>query len=123
MSIKTRKGMYYVVLIISTLTCVILSEVYRPWAYSVGLSDFGIATSGVSFFGAISAVFLTFILEQNRSCFYTLSLACIGCVAYEFLQPLLHTGTFDIKDIVGIFLGIVFSAILYKLISVYENKN
>jgi len=84
--------------------------VYRPWAYSHGLNDLGLADS-IGNLGVVVQVFLTAaVINPTRvQSFRLAAFLAVGYVVYEFLQPYLPKGVFDWKDVAGTVIGYIVS--------------
>lgn len=83
------------------------TRAYRPWAWNAGIHDFGLANSLPSLGGTV-AVMLLFAGLFTRSSGAALQLAVgggAGLLAYEFMQPFLHSGVFDWSDVIWTVLG------------------
>ncbi|MCK7459455.1 hypothetical protein [Idiomarina aminovorans] len=85
----------------------IMRTLYRPWVYSDGVNDYGVADSVGSFGGAFVIVFgLTPVLSRTPKKARGNSIAlAMSCVIYEVLQPHLGTGVFDWLDLIAAAIG------------------
>lgn len=106
------KNVFLYVAIISFFLCVFMGEIYRPWIYTNSIDDFGIAGSVVSFLGAVTAVFFLLYVHGDEHHYRDTFFTGIGCIVYEYLQPFLGLGYFDMNDIIGILLGISTSLLI-----------
>ncbi len=102
--------------VVSFLLCVATGEIYRPWAYLNSFNHLGLADSGTSYFGSMTAVFYANIINPSRIYLVNIASALIGCVIYECLQQMLGLGIFDIKDIFAILLGVVTATVIILFI-------
>jgi hypothetical protein len=107
------------VLCCASVTHVALDLVYRPWAWSVSVCDLHFANS---FTNMTSVVIISalMVLAEGRILFrdnygkWLIVIAPVaGMIAYEFMQPLLPFGRFDLWDIAWTFAGGI-SALLVK---------
>lgn len=91
-------------------------HVYRPYIYSNGNRDFGIADSIGNFGGIIVQIFFTFavINPEPAKSYWIAILLGIGYIFYEILQPYLPKGVFDWKDIWGTILGTFVALIILR---------
>jgi hypothetical protein len=76
-------------------------KVYRPWVYSNGIDDFGIADTIGNSLGTLTQIFLLLaIYHSNRAQSYIIvAFITVGYILYEIAQPWLPRGTFDLGDI------------------------
>jgi glycopeptide antibiotics resistance protein len=116
------KNVFFVGAIISLILCVLVGEVYRPWAFSNDIDDFGIASSGVSFMGTISVAFFLCYTDGHVRLRTMLSVM-LGCTIYEILQPFLGLGIYDTNDIIAVFLGVLVAAFILNIISRLYSEN
>jgi hypothetical protein len=81
--------------------------VYRPYAYRLGLEDFGLADTMGNSFGAVTQIFfiLAVVHSNWREGLRVIAFVVCGYIVYEFLQPVLPRGTFDVKDVVATIVG------------------
>ena len=83
--------------------------VYRPYKYRAGFDDFGIADTVGNSLGVITQIFLllAFMHSSRRQGLHVIAFVTCGYIVYEFLQPILPRGTFDMKDILAAIIGAV----------------
>jgi hypothetical protein len=89
-------------------------NVYRPYAYEHRLFDFGLADSIGNLGGIVVMIFLGLsALNSTRRQSYRLAVFySVGFVVYEFVQPFLPKGVFDLRDIYGTAVGFVISLLI-----------
>jgi hypothetical protein len=99
--------------------------VYRPFIYSNGINDYGIADSVGNFGGIIVQIFvmLAFFNSPRKKAFRVILFLVAGYIAYEIVQPFLPRGVFDWLDIYGTLIGGVIATIIYYFISKLIKKN
>ena len=104
------KKKYILGLIICFIHSYVVNNFYRPYIFKNGIYDFGIADIGnnISFIpGLFFLLYLLrkkFIFSKNKDIILHFSILCL----VEFLSYFIpHFGTFDLKDIVGLFIGAI----------------
>lgn len=83
----------------AVLLCLVIEFVYRPFIVANHINDYGIAASGVSFLGTIAAYTIIQFKQNQKHEFVGILATTFGACMYEFLQPLLKSGTFSWLDI------------------------
>ncbi len=118
-----------VVCLVTFLAAFALTELgrstYRPFAYRIGLSDFGIADTMGNSLGVIAQIFclLTLMHSNWRQGLRVIAFAVCGYIVYECLQPILPRGTFDLKDVVATVVGgVVATGILWLACRLAGNR-
>ena len=98
---------YVVVFVCAFVLTEVGRFVYRPYAYSAGLDDFGFADTMGNSLGVITQIFcLLAVMHSNwRQGLKVIAFAVCGYIAYEFLQLILPKGTFDLKDVIATAVG------------------
>jgi hypothetical protein len=98
-------------LVVAGVAVLVLTEYgkssYRPYAWAHNLRDLGLAEGLPSLGGTITAMLLLTGLLSRRENGAVPTALCIagGCLAYEFLQPVLRTGVFDWTDVLFVLMG------------------
>ncbi len=103
-------------------------RVYRPFVREHGIDDFGLADSIGNLGGIVVQIFLTLALVNatRKQSYLIATFLSAGYVVYEFVQPVLPRGVFDLKDIYGTGIGYCFSllilVILWRLLKDMDDK-
>jgi glycopeptide antibiotics resistance protein len=99
--------------------------VYRPYIYSNGIDDFGIADSMGNLGGIMVQIFLMLaVLNPPRKIAHHTFLFLVGgYILYEFMQLILPKGTFDWMDVYGTLVGGVIAYGVYHLVRLLIRKN
>ena len=92
-------------------------SIYRPFIYSNGINDLGIADSMGNLGGIVVQVYfsLAILNSQKNKAFNVIGFLVVGYILYEIVQPYLPKGVFDWKDIYGTIIG-GFLAAIYLLL-------
>ena len=92
-------------------------SVYRPYIYSNGINDFGIADTMGNLGGIVVQIFfsLAILNSQKEKAFNVIGFLVVGYILYEIVQPYLPKGVFDWKDIYGTIIG-GFVAVIFLLL-------
>ena len=100
-------------------------NVYRPYVYENGISDFGIADSMGNLGGIVVQVFfsLAILNSQGKKAFNVIGFLVAGYVLYEVAQVFLPKGVFDWKDIYGTLIGGFIAAVFLLLMRLAVNAN
>ena len=100
-------------------------NVYRPYVYENGISDFGIADSMGNLGGIVVQVFfsLAILNSQGKKAFNVIGFLVAGYVLYEVAQVFLPKGVFDWKDIYGTLIGGFISAVFLLVMRLAVNAN
>ena len=104
----SRLRVAYVVVFVCAFILTELGRfVYRPYAYRVGLDDFGLADTMGNSLGVVTQIFcLLAVMHSNwRQGLKVIAFAVCGYIAYECLQTILPKGTFDVKDVIATAVG------------------
>ena len=109
---------YFVVFLFSFLFTEIGRELYRPYIYSNGINDFGVADTIGNFFGTITQIYLMLFLiyPTYKNGLFFFPFFVVGYSIYEFWQLMLPDSYFDWKDIVVTIISGVIAYLIYKLI-------
>ena len=105
------------ILIVCLIYNFIVNSIYRPYIYSNKINDFGLADIGnnVTFIPGVFILFRLFgskyIFSKNKDIIF--HFCVLGFV--EILSAFIpHMGTFDPKDLFGLFLGALITYFLFK---------
>jgi hypothetical protein len=93
-------------------------ELYRPWVYSQGIDDWGVADTLGNSFGTLTAVFVIVgLVGKDASSDYRLiALIAGGLAVYELLQGPMG-GAIDPRDIVASLVTGVVCALIYRALN------
>jgi len=93
-------------------------ELYRPWVYSQGIHDWGIADTLGNSFGTLTAVFIIVgLVGKDASTDYRLiALIAGGLAIYELLQGPMG-GAIDPQDIVASLVAGVVCVFVYRALN------
>ncbi|PLX22246.1 MAG: hypothetical protein C0599_06970 [Salinivirgaceae bacterium] len=99
--------------------------VYRPYIYSNGINDFGLADSMGNLGGIMVQIFLMLaVLNPPRKiAHHTFLFVIVGYILYEILQLILPKGIFDWKDVLGTIIGGIIAYSIYLLMRVLLRNN
>jgi glycopeptide antibiotics resistance protein len=99
--------------------------VYRPYIYSNGIDDFGIADSMGNLGGIIVQIFLMLaVLNPPRKiAHHTFIFVIVGYILYEILQLILPKGVFDWLDVYGTLIGGIIAYGIYQLALLFVKNN
>ena len=116
--IDTMRVIYFIIFVLSFILTEIGRYAYRPFIYRNAINDFGLADSMGNLGGIIAQIFfgLTLLNSNFKQGFSVIGFCTIGFIIYEFLQPILPKGFFDWKDVVGTFVGGLFSCLIFLLV-------
>lgn len=121
----TKRRLYYFLFFTSLMITLAGSEIYRPYIWSNGMHDYGLADSCTNISGVLTACFL-FIANMNYSDNKKDSEIIIGSIlgfiTYEFMQIFLPWGTFDWGDIIGTVIGGVLTMIIVKITAFHSER-
>ena len=100
-------------------------SVYRPYIYSNGINDFGIADSMGNLGGIVVQIFfsLAILNSQRNKAFNVIGFLVAGYILYEIVQPYLPKGVFDWKDIIGTIIGGFVSVLVLVLLRLIVRDN
>jgi hypothetical protein len=110
---------HYLIILICLLYGFVINNYYRPFIYTNKINDYGIADIGNNITFIPGTYLLMRLFRQNYICspkkdiiIHFIILSGVEIIS-EFIP---HIGTFDIKDIVGLFIGalILFLFVEYK---------
>ena len=98
--------------------------IYRPFIYQYGFFDFGIADSIGNLTGIIAQIYFTLaIFNSDRlKGIRIIVFSIAGFIVYEFVQPLMPKGVFDIKDIGGTVIGGICAAVIFLTLQKFRNS-
>jgi hypothetical protein len=101
----------------------LVRHVYRPWIRETGIEDFGVADSVMSLIGAALPTFAVAAIAGRDSETSTriATGVAVGAMSYEFLQPILGTGTFDWGDVAAGIIGAIAALLMVRLIWLKSN--
>jgi len=93
-------------------------EFYRPWVYSQGIADWGIADTLGNSFGTLTAVFVIVGLvgKNDASDYRLIALIAVGLAVYELLQGPMG-GAIDVWDIVASLVAGVVCVLIYRVLN------
>ncbi len=99
--------------------------IYRPFIYSNGIDDFGIADTMGNSLGTVTQIFFMMaILHSNRKQgFRVIGFITVGYMLYEVAQLYLPKGTFDWKDMLATAAAGVIALIPFILIQLFFKEN
>lgn len=100
------------VIVLTFILNPISSELYRPWIYKNNIHDFGLANSLTSYLGCITLIFIAIYIDKLQPTVKTIAAVTGGCVLYEFIQPFVKLGVFDMGDVFAVLLGTISAIIL-----------
>lgn len=95
----------------------LINTFYRPYIYANKINDFGFADVGNNIvFIPIAYLFLyairkKFIISKYLDIILHFGVLCIGEILSEFIP---NIGTFDFKDILGLFIGAILVFLFIK---------
>jgi len=117
-----RKVRAIILLVLVVLIHLMLDLIYRPMAYSLGLSDFGLKDSFTQITAVMGISLLMVVFEKEKittgkmgKAFLT-GVPVIAMLIYEFIQLLTSSLRFDIQDLVFTLVGGVFVWIIQSKI-------
>jgi hypothetical protein len=90
---------------------VALDLVYRPWAWRKQFADLSFADSFTNFTSVIGLSAVMVLVERRKmwtdpwQAWLVVVAPVVAMIAYEFLQPLLPWGTFQVSDLVWTAIG------------------
>jgi len=89
--------------------------VYRPYIYSHGIDDFGIADTMGNSLGVMTQIFFMIGVLNSRYIqgIRVIGFIIVGYIAYEFAQLYLPRGTFDWSDVTATAIGGFFALIIH----------
>ena len=90
-------------------------EIYRPYIYTNGINDFGIADTIGNFFGTITQIYfmLALLYPTYKNGLFFFPFFIVGYSIYEFWQLTLPGSHFDWKDIVATIISGVVAYFIY----------
>ncbi len=112
---------YYILAFIFILLTEVVGGNYRKVIYSNNIFDYGIADMYPNVGAVLVASFLFMGIAKYKVYKDELKiiLCCVGGFnLYEFFQMTRYIGTFDIKDIVGTFIGGILAFGIHKLVHI-----
>ena len=106
-TIDTRRIIYLLICVFSFLITELGRTVYRPFIYSSGINDFGIADSIGNSGGILVQIFfgLTIFNSSRTKGLRLIVFFTVGYNFYEIVQPYLPRGVFDWKDVYATLIG------------------
>jgi hypothetical protein len=90
---------------------VTLDLLYRPWAWKHKIFDLGLADSFTNFTSVIGLSAVMVLIERQKlwadpwQAWLVVAVPVVAMIAYEFLQPLLPWGTFQVSDLIYTLMG------------------
>jgi len=93
-------------------------EFYRPWVYSQGIEDWGVADTLGNSFGTLAAVFVIVGLvgKDTSDDYRMIALIAGGLAIYELLQGPMG-GAIDPRDIVASLVAGVVAGFIYRVLN------
>lgn len=124
-TIDTYRVIYFICFLISFGLTEIGRYIYRPYIYENHINDYGIADSMGNLGGVVVQIFfgLTIFNSTKTKGLRLILFFVLGYILYEFVQPFLPKGVFDIKDIYGTIIGGVIGLFLFLLIHKVVKRN
>lgn len=118
------RGAYVLVFLLSFVITELGREIYRPYIYTTGLNDFGIADTMGNHLGAVTLVFfiLAVMNATRQEALIVIATVTIGYVGYEFVQQFLPGSVVDPKDMVASIFGGALSLLLFLGIYQFASK-
>ena len=112
------RSAYVLVFLLSFVLTELGREIYRPYIYTHGLNDFGIADTMGNHLGAVTLVFfiLAVMNATRQEALIVIATVTIGYVGYEFVQQFLPGSVVDPKDMVASIVGGILSFLLFSAI-------
>jgi glycopeptide antibiotics resistance protein len=113
-----KRLVYFLIFVVAFALTEIGREVYRPYIYENGISDFGAADTVGNFFGTITQVyFMLFLLNPTyKNGLWFFLFFVIGYSIYEIAQLFMEGSYFDWKDILATILAGGIALLLYQQI-------
>jgi len=124
-TIDRLRLIYFIVAVLAFFATEAGRNIYRPYIYSNGIDDYGIADSIGNSGGIVVQIFfmLAVLNSPRKKVLHVIGFVTAGYILYEFLQPFLPKGVFDWKDIYGTVIGGVISfLIILPLRKIVKNK-
>jgi hypothetical protein len=100
-----------VVAVVTAAVHIALDLVYRPWARRTQVFDLSFANSFTNFTSVIGLSAVMVLAERGKpwadpwQAWLVVVAPVVAMMAYEFLQPLLPWGTFEVSDLVWTVIG------------------
>jgi VanZ family protein len=113
-----HRSAYILVFLLAFFLTELGRNLYRPFVYSKGLNDLGIADTIGNHLGAVTLVFFTLAVMNatRQEALIVISVVTFGYIGYEFVQQFLPGSTADSKDVVASIAGGILSLMLFLLI-------
>jgi len=123
--ISRLRVVYFVMFCAAFLLTEFGRYIYRPFIYSNGIDDFGIADTMGNSLGTVTQIFFMMaILHSNRKQgFRVIGFITVGYMLYEVAQLYLPKGTFDWKDMLATAAAGVIALIPFILIQLFFKEN
>jgi hypothetical protein len=124
-TLDTLRMLYFIIFLISFGLTEIGRFVYRPYIYSNGINDYGIADSIGNLGGIVVQIFfmITVFNSPGKKALHVIIFLVLGYTLYEIIQPYLPKGVFDWKDIYGTWIGGLIAFLLLRVLHKIVTNN
>ena len=122
--ITPLRATYFAIAVVAFLGTEFGRKIYRPFIYSHGIEDYGLADMIGNLGGTVVQIFLYLGLANSTRIqgLRIITIVTVGYLVYEFLQPVLPRGTFDWLDVYATLVAGSFSAVLMLVLHFVLSK-
>ena len=94
---------YFIIFVLAFILTEFGRHIYRPFIYSIGTDDFGIADTMGNSLGTMTQIFfmLAVMHSQGMQMVRVVGFITVGYILYEIVQPILPKGVFDWNDVLA----------------------